>query len=500
MPDMFGMIPQMPASRKHRRRASGQAISAWGAVWILRSGVAAVAVAAFWWNPYQKALVNIWLGVVVLTLALWPLDTWLRERGKRTIPVFPLHLFFYALCFGLAAFIDLPRLPALRLGVDESSYTIGLIAVALGIICLYAGHFMGRRTRGVWLARLAPRFPAHLDKHAALLLYPALLAGSIFLKLVPVSGLEQVILTLRLFCLVWALFAAWSGTLAPKHARVVVFLLLPVEFVLFSGLLQGILAGILIYGELIVVCFVLCKKRVPLLLILGAVLAFALLQPIKHHYREVIWAPGGDSVGTIERVELLAGQTAQGLESGLEDEGWRDRVTDTYSRLHHLSTSSAIIQEVQITHNYWYGETLLPLLSKWIPRAIWSDKPTEDLGNRWAKAYGYLDQADYATSYNLPWLPEMYMNFGWWGIVIISILLGFLMGMLERGIMERVNTPVQFAFAYVLASTFLFPESNMSLMLGGLIVNWIAIALFLWLLRILVKTPRPRSASSVEYS
>lgn len=495
---MFGIIHQISTSRKSGRRASGQANSDWRAVWILRSGVAAAAVAAFWWNPYQKALVNIWLGVVVLALALWPLDTWLRERGRRTIPVFPLHLFFYALCFGFAAFIDPPRLVALRLRVDESSYTIGLIAAAVGIICLYAGHFMGRRTRGAWLARLAPRFPAHLDKHAALLLYPGLLACSLFLKLVPVSGLEQVIPGLRLFCLVWALFAAWSGTLAPKHARLVLFLLLPVELVLFSGLLEGFLVGILIYGELVVVCFVLCKKRVPLLLILGGVIAFAILEPVKQHYRAVIWAPGG-SLGAIERVELLAGQAAQNLESGSEDEGWRERVADTYSRLHHLSTSSAIIQEVQLTQSYWHGETLLPLLSKWIPRAIWPDKPAEDLGNRWARGYGFLDQADYVTSYNLPWLPEMYMNFGWWGIVIISPLLGLFIGMLERGIMERVDTPVQFAFAYVIASTFLFPESNISLMLGGLIVNWIAIALFLWLLRILLKTTRPRSVSGMEY-
>lgn len=491
---MFGKF-QTISHRGKRRNASGRAKGDWRAVWLLRASITVVVIAAVWWNPYQKPPINIWLGVTILILGVWPLDRWLSGRGTRTIPIFPLHLLFYALCFGFAAFVDVPRLIALQLRVDESSYVPGLVAAIICIMALHVGHFFGQRTKGTWLARVAPRFQNNLDKQAALLLYPVFMACSLFLKFIPVSGLQQIVEGSRVFCLVWVLFAAWSGTIPKKYKQLVIYLILPVDFVLFSGLIQGYLVGILVYGELLVVAFVLCKKRVPLLLIACGVMAFVVLQPIKHYYRAVAWGPES-SISAMELAELVAGHTSQSFETGAEDEDWRWQVADTYSRLHHLSTTAAVMQEVEATQGYEHGKTLLPLLSKWIPRAVWPNKPIEDLGNRWGRAYGFLDSTDDVTSYNLPWLPEMFMNFGWPGVVIISSLLGLLIANIEKGVMERVRSPVEMAFAYVIASTFFFPESNMSLMLGGLIINWITISVFLVALRLLKQVRRSQSGAA----
>lgn len=448
------------------------------ASWLLRSGVVTVSGLALTWNPYDKPAAHLWMGIAILVLSLWPLDRWLRVCGRRTIPIFELHLFFYAVCFGLAAFIDPPKQVAYSLGTNEQSYTLGLEAALLGIGGLYMGYFVSRLSRGTLLARLAPRFPARIDAFSILYIYPVALVGSLFVQHLHVSALAQILPAFRLFAFAWALCAVWSGAVRKVWLRVAMVAFVPIELFAFSGLLTGHLAGILIYGELIVVLYALCKGRILIWIAIAGVTIFAVLQPIKGQFRDIVWHQE-TGLSAAQRADLMTDMTLRATRTAAATGSVSDMLQTAYARLGQLTVSSAYIQATQRTGDYLDGGTYLPILTKWIPRALWPGKPAPKVGNDLGRAYGLLGQRDYTTALNLPWLPEMFMNFGWTGVVVVSTLVGWFIGLLKRGIMDRVRSPVEIAFAYSLAAGFLYPESNMSLGVGGMIIAWISISALL---------------------
>jgi len=454
-----------------------------GSSWLLRVAIVLVSVLAVEVNPYAKPLAHIVMGIAILLFGLLPLDAWLRSKKRRTIPVFELHMLFYALTFGVAAFIDLPRPLAVRFGVNEQSYGLGLRAALLGLLFLYIGYFGAKTASGTFLARMAPRFPVGMDRHAIVALYPLLFLASLTADYLQLGAVAQIVPAIRLFTLVWALCVALLGDVSARHVRLVLYIFLPAEVMAFSGLLNGYLIGLLTYGELITVCFVLCRHRMPVVLIVASILAFFVLQPIKNQFRHVVWF-GTDSMTALERVDLMAESAAENTEQVAARGGVSESLQETYARLNHLGDTSGFIQSTQAADAYLSGATLVPILTKWIPRFLWPEKPIENIANELGRRYGFLDQHDYITSLNLPWLAEMFINFGWWGIVIINCIVGAFIRMFKNGIVDRVSTPVQFAFAYAIGSGFFFPESNMSIAFGQMIIAWISISVFLVALRL----------------
>ncbi|MCK9538419.1 MAG: hypothetical protein M0Q70_04705 [Dokdonella sp.] len=436
-------------------------------------------------NPYHKPPLHILLGTTILVASLWPLDRWLRSTDLSKIPVFELHLAFFAICFGLAAYIDPLRRVSRLLGVDEHSYTVGLLAVIVAIAFEFIGYGLASRFRGNLLARMAPRFPVRADSIAILCVYPAAVVVSVATKYYQITALDQVVPSVRLFAFTWALCAAWSGSITRPLRWYVLLTIAPIEILLFGNfLLSGALYGLLSYGELIMVCYAVCRRRVLWQIALVGVVALLVLQPVKGKFRDVIWKEGS-STSVQERLDLVADEAFAAAIDATRDGSLDDQLQNAYGRLNHLATTSAIILTTSREDRFEYGRTYLPILTKWIPRGIWPEKPTEDLGNRWGREYGFVASDDYATSYNLPWLPEMYMNFGWTGVCGLSLCIGFLIGLLKKGILDRVKSPVEVAFGITLASVFFFPESNLSLTFGGVIITWISVSIALFLIRVM---------------
>jgi len=454
--------------------------------WALRAGVFTTAVLVVLINPYDRPVAQIWMGILIVVISIWPLDRWLLNKRRAKIPLLELHLLFYAFCFGVAAFVDPPRHTMIQLRISEQSYTLGLLAALVSIIALQVGFYLAQGFSGKFLARLTPRFPVGRDELAVLYLYPLTVAMSLISDIFGITEIAQVVPVYRLFAFTWCLCAAWSGQLQRPLALAFLYIAVPLELLLFSGIFRGLLFGILAYAELIGVCYLIYKGRMPMSLIVVALALFMVLQPIKSKYRNVIWKQGSE-MSTFERAEwLIDNATLSVQDTSMKTESMGG-FEESFARVNHLVAASAIIEATQASGLYRYGETLLPVLTKWIPRAVWAGKPVEDLGNRWARQYGYLDQDDYATSFNLIWLPEMFMNFAWPGVVIISLMIGGFMGVVKRGIIDRVRSPVETAFAYCIASAFFWPESNMSLSLGGIVIIWISLSALLLFFRTLVR-------------
>lgn len=79
--------------------------------------------------------------------------------------------------------------------------------------------------------------------------------------------------------------------------------------------------------------------------------------------------------------------------------------------------------ENKFHNNFLNGETYELLITKFIPRFIYKNKPVENIGQLYAKKFHYLPSYDNTTSINLDSINESYINFNFWGFVIFPILI-----------------------------------------------------------------------------
>ena len=74
------------------------------------------------------------------------------------------------------------------------------------------------------------------------------------------------------------------------------------------------------------------------------------------------------------------------------------------------------------------GHTIEPLMSAFIPRIIWPDRPDVQTGQLVNKEFHVSEQAD--TNISPSHLGELYWNFGWGGVLVGMTLIGALLGVI----------------------------------------------------------------------
>jgi hypothetical protein len=132
---------------------------------------------------------------------------------------------------------------------------------------------------------------------------------------------------------------------------------------------------------------------------------------------------------------------------------------------------------------YWRGETYRSLVGFAVPRFLWPEKPVKLLGQDFGHRYDYLPEGDRRTHINLPILVEFYSNFGGDGLLLGSLLCGFLYQILERYANRRRQSLLVSACALTFLQPLLVLELDFSLQLGGLFMNAVALLLLYHLLR-----------------
>jgi hypothetical protein len=122
---------------------------------------------------------------------------------------------------------------------------------------------------------------------------------------------------------------------------------------------------------------------------------------------------------------------------------------------------------IKLTPNeipYWSGYTYRPLLTFFIPRFIYNNKPREEFGNEFGRRYHVISEKE--TSWNLPWITEAYINFGLYGIFFLGLLLPMLFILIDFYLKKLLNNPDLFITGLTTYLLLSLPESNISLMLS----------------------------------
>jgi len=355
-------------------------------------------IVLFWINPFGKILVNQLLGLLLVYLGLLPLWRWARKNSVDAVPVLALIGFFYALCYGIGGLVT----PGRYLGgivVAESEYTPALIAALVSWGALNAGFVLSKDFSINRVPRLFSKLIPRHDSVALWIGYPLSLIIDQVADWFGLGNLVQITGALHTFFFIWVLHSALTGSFSRSVRGLVLLGLLPIDLLLYSGLSEGKLAGLLVFGQMLGLTYVVTKGRIPYLALAVTLGAFFLLQPVKNDYRMQTWYEDT----RIGRVEGIGRFVQRGLRYYTEDNTIPifETLNASYSRVNHLHSTARVMADTPGVVPFRYGETYMPLFTVWIPRAIWPEKPREDLGNRWAQEYRYLGTDDYVTSFNL---------------------------------------------------------------------------------------------------
>jgi hypothetical protein len=265
------------------------------------------------------------------------------------------------------------------------------------------------------------------------------------------------------------------GYLASVPTWILVSIFVPLEIIpIFSS---GLLAPIMLLGLYMAIIVFHESKRIPIFLATGAVIFLLIFNPVKGEYRQLTWSSNrSEQLNSVEKAQLFIKLVIEHYSSSNFKQKSEDG-NSAIARTAHILVFSAVIEDTPNRVPYWQGQTYLPLITSFIPRIIFPDKPEEKTGNAFGRRYNYLSSDDSGTSFNLPWIVEMYANFGQLGVVIGMSLVGILLAFLEQKLNNSNMNPLEFVAGATVIFQLIYQESNFSLMMGGVIS--LSVALYL---------------------
>ncbi len=221
-------------------------------------------------------------------------------------------------------------------------------------------------------------------------------------------------------------------------------------------------------GVIVLMAKFLIDGRIPKSWMLAAALTVTLTFPVFQAYRaEVLQLRGEDRAQAAlelgKNLDLaLHADTSLNSDSNLTLRSFVNRVS-------YKPTIELIVERVGTAAPFQHGKTLAPLLSSFVPRFLWPDKPDLSVGQYFNRELHISDAED--TYISTTMLGEMYWNFGWFGIVAGFLVFGYGLGFIDRRC-ELSSQPTVTKFLILVVTLYTF---------GARFEDGIAMGLTLWL-------------------
>jgi hypothetical protein len=437
-------------------------------------------------------IVTIWIGLAACV-------DYLRYRPQPPMPLMPLTAIFYIIFFALPAFfIDRDWWSTGHTAGDTGSdfgvhfdkvTTQTGALVCLGLLCQLLAYY------GVSTRRVVKKLPSvALPKQYSVGRFKAVLwllaAGHVvFLYTRSTSSLFSVAqaATPIGFFVIGMLFVLWQrGALRDTEKVFYWAVFMPLEFIihLYDGLITPI---ILLFIFLLTIHWYLNRKIGFLVLV--AVLAAVYVFPVLKLSNFFI---AGNSMSI--QTHLADKADAFGIAASLFWNGRRPKETNpAVEAIAQKNVVAPILRRISLVVLLQYcsditpdpipylgGTTFANLATNVVPRLLWKDKPPEMLGQWFGHKYRILNSDDNITSINLPWIVEFYVNFGPAGVLIGMAVVGVVLALLEQVFMRPGMMDVEVIAGWALLFRIFYQESNISLMLGGLISQMVFLYLLLF--------------------
>lgn len=241
---------------------------------------------------------------------------------------------------------------------------------------------------------------------------------------------------------------------------------LPLRFLLIiSG---GAVMPLVLEAATIFFIYFYCRQKIPWLMLILVSLLILRVWGVRDEFRNLTWFDGPyANESTFKRAMLyLELMSKMPHEQSNFDADAYERLS---MRVNHMVTFVRVVDLTPSVIPYWGGYTYNTLLVSIIPRVLFPNKPTKTIGSEFGQRYALLSPDDTSTSYNLPVTVEMYVNFGFWGVVIGM----FIFGLVIRAIYALVNYSGCGDGTFLIGATVFYNllnvESNFSLVFGSVI-------------------------------
>lgn len=419
------------------------------------------------WLEIDKAfmaLAIIWLGFL-------PSLQYLLDRNRPPMPFFPLVGIFYATSFGLPMFASKQEL-AEGWSLANVSFT-ELVLVLLGVAGMTIAFFASKSS--LWKKVSPIRLPSPLPPGKLQSLLWLLLCSHLVYLYVPsiraIPSIGQLLEPIGYIAYGMFYIISSRGKLPAIQTCIVFGIGVPLEII--PRFATGSLAPTMLLGLFMIIVIWYEHKRIPVIFISITLIFLLIFNSVKHEYRRLVWFENKYTGTTpIEKVQLfieLAIQHYQNPRVSSENESSLDSSTGSVvGRTAHIVLFSKVVKDTPSKVPYWDGQTYSYLLTSYVPRALWPDKPVQSVGNNFGRRYNYLGKNDFSTALNLPWIVEMYANFGALGVLAGMPLVGLLLAFIEKKLNHPDMNPLDFVVGATVSFRLVYQESNFSTMIGGL--------------------------------
>lgn len=424
-------------------------------------------------SPNEITTSQAFLALLLLMVPWFSYLLWRSER-RREIPLFAMMAMMHWVYFAQPLFWGDRRIPGMTGEPPQDLITAALAMVVLGVACLW----LGMRTHvELWSPS---RVPDLTDSHMSWPYLRLLMLGGILVGFWSSGayalgeGGRQAIVVIQtvLPATVFAFFFRKyirGAALSVDKALVFAFLASRV----LVGLSSGWLGTVIWPGIICVLIYVAEGRRVPLVtagVVLGCVL---FLQVGKEAFRGEYW--GGQAEGTMtERIQFWIDQSASKWSEAMNGGGGnapRALASQTVSRLSLLTQAAHVLDWTPEKVPFQYGNTYSYMAITFIPRFFWPQKPSMSEANKFYQvAYGLTAEGDLnKVSIAVGFLTEGYINFGWWGVVGISYIVGVILGIFQRTLLHAESGMLFGSLGVALIPGLLGLESQMAQYFSGVV-------------------------------
>ena len=406
---------------------------------LLYAGVPLIITAVLWATSlYDATLLQVIAAFILCWIPWAAYQEWVMGTREK-IPLFVLIGVMNWMAYAVPLFWTKHQI-GLITGIhqlSENAITQSLYLVIFGVAALGIGMAAAGRLRFMESFRLdIHRSPARWHYLRFVLLAATLLKIAVPINMLGGGGRQ---------------FLAIIETIVPSVAFVILLryylrgAAIPLDKILLAGyagiaLVAGISSGWLgsFVGVAIMAAavYVYERRKLPLVAIMIGIPIVLFLQPGKDKFRQQYWHTGA-SESYVERLnfwmETSWGAWGEAL-SNADAEQARILANQTLGRLSLLQQTANVMESTPERVPYQNGRLYSYMWVTLVPRFFWPDKPSVNASNRWYQvAYRLTVRNDLnSVSIAVGYLPESYINFGWFGPPVVMFCLGILLGLFDK--------------------------------------------------------------------
>jgi hypothetical protein len=431
--------------------------------------------------------VSVTQGVLAFLLCWMPWAAyrqWLRSN-RSNIPLFTLLAAMFWLAYAVPLFWAQHIVTGVfgRRALTESAIAYAMFLAVLGVACLWLGMRLAAFFHWV------PNIKRDVSSNPAQLNYLRVIfvLGTLVKVFVPITafgaGGRQIVSNFENTVPVvsFAIFIRHylRGRL-PQLDKILIggYSLIAV----IVGISSGWLGSAVSVGLVCVVIYVYERRKFPVmaLIVLPVILFF---QPAKSMFRERYWARESADTST-QRVTFWVENSWQLWSDALTDQnsdGIRQLADSSLSRFDLLRQTAHVIEFTPSRVPYQYGSLYSYMGVTFIPRFLWPDKPSVNDANRWYQvSYGLTDPQQLSiVSIAVGTVAESYINFGWFGPLLVILPLGIFLGSFERIFLHSDSGLLFSCLGAVLVPHLVAIESQMAEYVAGMVQQIVLVFLVL---------------------